>query len=135
MGAVPVQAQFAPPAEVAPRITRMCLWNADKDTWRTLGLKRDQVRRMDELRTLYPAVVNGQWGDDPEPGASLSPEVGTPLPDGVSDAIPSAQVGLTGELGAANASTPLRVGGLQEDLRAVLTLEQLLAWGRLCPVE
>jgi len=110
----------------------MCLWNAGKDTWRALGLKREQVRRMDELRALYPAVVNGQWGNDPEPGAVPAPQVGTPVPDQMSGPHPSSSVG-QGQQQALMTAAPVRpASGLQDALRALLTLKQLRTWDRLC---
>jgi hypothetical protein len=59
--AVSAIAQGVNAAEPLPNISRVCLWNADRDTWKELGLKKAQIERMRQLRHFYPAVVEGQW--------------------------------------------------------------------------
>ena len=110
-----------------PYITRVCLWNADKHTWRALDLERAQVHRLIELRKQFPAVVDGQWmdpGDEAKPPTSgwrggpvvTSSYHGDPVPP---------------PLPAGRASIP-PFSALQTELRKVLSMEQLMEWQRMC---
>ncbi len=112
----------------------MCLWNADKATWKALGLKRDVIRKMAELRERYPAVIDGQWDSrsDGEEAMSLAAAAAS------HNAMPEAATMLSGlsergrhggpPVGAGNTS----MKGLQAELREVLTVEQVEAWKRIC---
>ena len=119
-----------------PNISRACLWNADQSTWKLLGLKRQQIERMNELRGLYPAVVDGQWigsheDEEPVPAASE--------PTGVSSTVSSSIGG--GDAGSAtmvstdespSPATKTTKAGLQHDIRAALTPVQLQRWAKHC---
>ena len=119
-----------------PTVSRGCLWNADINTWKSLGLKRSQVARMNELREQYPAVVDGQWVADET--------VFTPVPAAADrmQAAPNLSTSLSGPAAGAaiterkdEARTPEnrpRPTGLQYQLREVLTPAQLRQWAAEC---
>ena len=126
-------AQTAPPG--VPVITRSCLWNADARLWKKLGADRATRERLRDLREHYPAVVEGQWitsedsleADRAEPSTSLNdlrrgdPVTGTTAGQGSG---PGANAPMEPRL-------PSRPG-LQAQLRALLSTEQLVAWSRMC---
>ncbi len=130
---LPAVAQTSLRANDLPTISRTCLWNADRNTWSELGLKRKQIVRLKDIRARYPAVVDGQWivneqndADD----ADRSPVVADTIvgPDLTSN-------GAHGSGSAAANGQPwggVAVSGLQAELRAVLTPKELLRWSRLC---
>lgn len=134
LSAFTVKAQTSD-ARTQPTISRVCLWNADKDTWNTLGLKRSQIARMAELREQYPAVVDGQW-------VEVEDEIMPAIGERQSDVAPNASTSITGPaLGAAATGTKIedrtpdtttRSTGLQHELRAVLTPLQLQRWAEEC---
>jgi len=114
-----------------PNISRVCLWNADRATWKELRLKKPQIERLRQLRLLYPAVVNGQW---------VVIDDAAPLPDEQYwvRGGPNRRQSTTGHGAAAREkerrSTTATVPqeGLQNDVREVLTAKQLRNWARLC---
>lgn len=119
-----------------PKISRACLWNADQSTWKLLGLKRQQIERMKELRGLYPAVVDGQWigGDEDEEHVPSAFE-----PNGVSSTVSSSIAGpVAGSVPmdrtnvAHGPATTTTKTGLQHDIRAALTPVQLKRWAKHC---
>lgn len=126
-------AQTAPPG--VPVIPRSCLWNADARLWKKLGADRATKERLRELRKRYPAIVEGQWitsedsleADRAEPSTSLNDlRRGDPVTRTTAD---------QGTGPGANAPIepqPPSRPGLQAELRALLTTEQLVAWSRLC---
>jgi hypothetical protein len=98
-----------------PTISRMCLWNANRDTWSELDLSRSQIHRMEVIKRRYPAVVEGQWmleDNERQPQAAGNTSM-TPIGDPV-----------------LLASEQPR--DLQSELRAVLTPDQLAAWVAYC---
>ena len=103
----------APRPEPTMDISRTCLWNADRTTWSELGVKRAQIKRLNEIRQRYPAVVDGRWLPDEE--SALSGPAHTP---GSNWGIPP----------PSSAATT----GLQAELREVLTKKQLGRWHQLC---
>lgn len=126
----PVRAQGVSRAENLPDISRVCLWNADRATWKALGLKKAEIERMRQLRLLYPAVVDGQW---------ITVDQGT----STTDSIEWNHGGPNGNTSTRRgASAPVQVDrvpsstapqeGLQNDLREVLTPKQLRKWAILC---
>lgn len=116
-----------------PNISRVCLWNADRVTWKALGLKKPQIERLGQLRLLYPAVVDGQW---------VVGDVGSPVPEkrywvsgdpNFRRSISSRGAATSEkENGPRLGTTHLPHEGLQNDVREVLTPEQLRHWARLC---
>lgn len=115
------------PALEMPYISRACLWNADKGTWRALDLKRVQVQRLADLRKQYPAVVDGQWMlHDDEVKIQRGAWAGGPTVDPMAANIPAAEL-----FPSSRANTP-SFTSLQNDLRKVLSLEKLRAWERIC---
>lgn len=122
--AVSATAQGVNAAEPLPNISRACLWNADRDMWKELGLKKAQIERMRQLRLFYPAVVDGQWitVDD---GAPIIDEPqwtrSGPQRRGSTGRGASAATSQAGR--RANATVPQE--GLQNDVREVLTPKQL----------
>ena len=114
MGALQAQSISSTP-EVAV-VTRMCLWNADKAMWSRLGLRKDQIRRMQAIRERYPAVVEGQW--------IVGDTVQTPGPVPVNASLS----GTSAEQSAAVRPPQ----GLQAEVRAVLTPRQVNKWMALC---
>lgn len=116
-----------------PIISRTCLWNADRDTWSELGLKRKQVVRLKDIRARYPAVVDGQWivneeNDADDAGRStigadtiVGPDLTSNGTHGSGSALPDRQPW---------GGRP--VSGLQAELRSVLSPKELLEWSRLC---
>lgn len=120
-----------------PVISRVCLWNADQTTWKALGLKRSQIERMNELRQLYPAVVDGQWvasedmdlAPDPirEDRAGADPSLTTSIKGSAAGtAIPEESSGIN------TPDTAVRNRSLQYQLREVLTPGQLRRWAQQC---
>ena len=130
------QAQGDELSSQAPTISRVCLWNADNTTWKTLGLKRSQIARMQELRLEYPAVVDGQWVGNEEDVAPA------PVQNERVDAEPNISTSIAGP--AAGAAAPVQVKeistqppaaapkGLQYHMREVLTPVQLQRWAKEC---
>ena len=118
-----------------PVISRMCLWNADKEVWRSLRLYRDQVRHLNVLRQRYPAVVQGQWTSGPDSADMDTREPGQPDP--VVASYGSAQ-GLRAQASGPISGNPhgpegrMQRMGLQAELREVLTYTQLRRWEALC---
>ena len=116
-------------------ISRVCLWNADQSTWRTLGLRGSQIARMNELRDLYPAVVDGQW-------VGVEDVAPVPIENDPVGAAPNVSTSITGPVSSSTApaqnnesSTPATTTpatGLQYHLRAVLTPVQLRRWAQQC---
>ncbi|MBL7951104.1 MAG: hypothetical protein JNM62_05235 [Flavobacteriales bacterium] len=91
-------------------ISKTCLWNADRDTWSDLNLKRFQVDRLVDMRSRYPAVVGAQWVlEADEPTADMSGTVTSTANTGV---------------GSTRA--------LQKELRELLSPEQLKRWHQRC---
>ncbi len=133
LSVLPVVAQTSLRVNDLPTISRTCLWNADRNTWSELGLKRKQIVRLKDIRARYPAVVDGQWivneqndADDAErSNVAADTIVGPDLTSNGAHAsgspVPNGQ-----PWGRA------RVSGLQAELRAVLTPKELLRWSRLC---
>lgn len=114
-------------APEAPYISRVCLWNADKETWRALDLKRAQVNRLAELRKQYPAVVDGQWMlHDDEVRIPRGIWAGGPAVDPMAAKMPTDEA-----LQSICSNTP-SFTSLQNDLRKVLSVEQLRSWERMC---
>ena len=126
--AAPAHTQYTEPD--MPNISRVCLWNADKDTWRALDLDRAQVWRLNQLRQQYPAVVDGQWVDcGDEVVTSHSPWRGGPAASTTDSRDLAAQPGNT----APGEHTKGRsFHDLQEELREVLSEQELRAWERMC---
>ncbi|MBK9177471.1 MAG: hypothetical protein IPM46_14285 [Flavobacteriales bacterium] len=131
-GASHASAQGATTDAGEPVISRMCLWNADQGTWKTLNVKRRQIRLLNELKLKYPAVVGGQWDVESEGGDAVMPQVGSErhTTGAPTDPYP-AQPALASDQNANAASKPA-LSRLQADLRAVLTTKQLRAWAELC---
>jgi hypothetical protein len=111
--------------EPAPQISRMCLWNGDRNMWSELGLSKRQIIKVEDIRKRYPAVVDGQWLDEQviqsvqEPPSTEKGGAGTP-----SDAPATPAV----EQKVPRTSTE----GLQAELRSVLSVQQLEHWQLLC---
>ncbi len=110
--------------------------NADQSTWKLLGLKRQQIERMNELRGLYPAVVDGQWigSDDEEETVPAASE-----PTGVSSTVSSSisgpdagSVTMDRVNEAHSPATTTAKTGLQHDIRSALTPMQLKRWAKHC---
>ena len=117
-----------------PRISRMCVWNANKSIWRALNLTRDQIAQLDVIRRRYPAVVGGQWSveEDSVDMYIIAPRT-APGPSGPSPT-PAPQ-----PTGTREAAGPPRIPrarevllGLQVELREVLSAAQLRKWAVLC---
>lgn len=134
--ALSAQAQPGNEDRQLANISRVCLWNADHSTWKTLGLKRWQIARMNELRLLYPAVVGGQWvvdEDDLPPvlveehSVRLGPDTRYPNTVGAGAAAQESRNE------PRTRSATIQPVGLQHDLREVLTPVQLRSWARRCP--
>ncbi|MBK8498076.1 MAG: hypothetical protein IPL52_04485 [Flavobacteriales bacterium] len=127
---VRAQGTVADPGE--PVISRMCLWNADRATFKQLHLKQRQIKLLNELKLKYPAVVGGQWDVESENVVPVKTQSGS---DRGTNAVPAHANSGQGALAngtkvtAAVAASPSR---LQEDLRAVLSADQLRAWAELC---
>lgn len=102
-----VQAQHAGDTS----ISRACLWNGDRGTWSALRLKPAQIERLSEIRARYPAVVEGQWRLEEEVPPERIPGQGS---------------------GPARNPEPAPTTGLQAELRAVLSPEQIKLWHQLC---
>jgi len=117
-----------------PIISRMCLWNADKATWKELGLKRDHIRRMAELRARYPAVIDGQWDSRSDGDESMSLDEAASshnaMPEAATMLSKLAERGRHGGHSPGGSNAPMK--GLQAELREVLSVEQMRAWRRLC---
>lgn len=129
--ALPARSQTTLADADIPRISRTCLWNADRDTWKKLHLKRKQVLRMNDIRSRYPAVVEGQWiiseqTEAIDMGYTVATADST-NPVDFSSSNGSPAHGSTGQ----PAGTPSG-SGLQAELRSVLTAKQLMTWKRLC---
>ena len=117
-----------------PTISRACLWNADNTTWRSLGLKHAQINQMNELRKLFPAVVDGQW--------VVSNDDMAPAPVERVGAEPNISTSVSGPKGIVAASqtvdqpntqtTTTRPVGLQDRLRQVLDPAQMQRWYDQC---
>ena len=130
------QAQVGSDGTQPPTVSRVCLWNADQSTWKSLGLKRSQIARMQELREQYPAVVDGQWVVDE---VEMSP---APIAEERIDVDPNLSTSISGpaagaakiekKADASTAGTAVRPTGLQHQLRAVLTPTQLKRWVAEC---
>ncbi len=119
-----------------PKISRACLWNADQSTWKLLGLKRQQIERMKELRGLYPAVVDGQWiaHDEDVDQAPIVNEQAR-FSSNVSSSITGPNAGsatMDRTDGPQRPSTTTSKVGLQHEIRATLTPVQLLRWANHC---
>lgn len=128
-----LNAQTPPPG--VPVIPRSCLWNTDARLWKKLGADRATRERLRELRERYPAVVEGQWitsedslqADRAEPSTSLNNlRRGDPVPGTTADQ--GSGPGANAPMEPRSPSRP----GLQAELRALLTTEQLVAWSRMC---
>lgn len=126
-------AQVATGDDQLPDISRVCLWNADQSTWKLLKLKRHQIERMNELRALYPAVVDGQWithDEDLDQAPSLeersriSADPNTPVSG------PNATLGGTG--GPISPAPTNSKACLQHEIRTTLMPVQLLRWANHC---
>lgn len=130
------QAQVGNDDAQLPDISRVCLWNADHSTWKLLKLKRHQIERMNELRGLYPAVVDGQWiAHDEDVDQVPSVKEQARFSSNVSSSIigpdaGSATMDRTVEPNSP-ATTTSKVG-LQQEIRATLTPVQLLRWANHC---
>ncbi len=100
-------------------VSRLCLWNADKAMWGNVGLNKEQVRKMQEIKSRYPAVVGGQWiiGDEQQ----------DPVAEGSAMEVKSPAPTVNGD--------PVVKGGLQAEVRAVLTPRQVNKWMTLCTGE
>ena len=112
-------------------ISRACLWNGDNTMWKTLGLKHSQIAKLDELRRLYPAVVDGQWiaVDEAAPVPVLSDqEVGSNISSSLSG--PAGSTGTAA--GSSTAGTKAQAPDLQSRLEEVLTPAQLRNWAQRC---
>ncbi len=122
------------PAVRQPTITRMCLWNGDKTTWRALDLKRSQVMLLAVIRQRYPAVVAGQWNFEEDSAATYVPDPA--LSDPAFN--PTATAAMRGMQGGSDPGNARSSGvrkesiGLQAELREVLTFSQLRKWEALC---
>lgn len=135
--ALPASAQVDPGDAHIATISRSCLWNADQSTWKTLGLKRAQIVRLNELRLQYPAVVDGQWVADEEMNIApvpdredhvgVDPTLSTSVKGSAASTAPPAQSSVTN-----TAETAFRPTGLQYQLREVLTPAQLRRWAEEC---
>ncbi len=129
--AVSATAQGVNAAEPLPNISRVCLWNADRDTWKELGLKKAQIERMRQLRLFYPAVVDGQW---------ILVDDGVPIIDEPQWTRSGSQRRISTGRGTSaattqagrRAKTTVPQEGLQNDVREVLTPKQLRKWALLC---
>lgn len=108
-----------------PFISRSCLWNADKDTYRALHLDRDQIQGLAELRKQFPAVVDGQWIEPLEDRNAPDTEWG-----GAPVITTSTTSGLSTTGAPATSTAPTST--LQVELRKLLTTEELRAWARRC---
>jgi len=109
-----IHAQGPPPSKEVAVVTRMCLWNADKAMWSRLGLRKDQIRQMQAIRERYPAVIEGQW--------IMEDTVQAPGNRG-------AAYDPASSMNAAAAPAPQ---GMQAEVRAVLTPEQVNKWMAWC---
>ena len=125
------KAQGGNAAQPLPNISRVCLWNADRDTWKELGLKKAQIERMRQLRLFYPAVVDGQW---------ILVDDGVPIIDEPQWTRSGSQRRISTGRGTSaaatqagrRAKTTVPQEGLQNDVREVLTPKQLRKWALLC---
>lgn len=128
-------AQVSNDGTLPPVISKVCLWNADNTTWRSLGLRPSQIDQLDKLRKRYPAVVDGQWiGSDAEvttPIVEQSKAVDLNVSTSISG--PARPVAETETVDEARTQPPMdRTMGLQDHLRSVLTPGQLRRWAKKC---
>lgn len=117
-----------------PRISWMCVWNANKSIWRALKLSRSQIAQLDVIRRRYPAVVGGQWRvEDDSVDTYIVAQRTAQGPAG-----PSPSPGLQRSETRGSGGPPRITGareellGLQVELREVLTEAQLRKWAVLC---
>ncbi len=110
------QGQGTPSTPEVAVVTRMCLWNADKAMWSRLGLRKDQIRRMQAIRARYPAVIEGQWIRE----------------DTVQAAGPGNRGAAYDPASSKTAGAAPAPQGMQAEVRAVLTPRQVNKWMALC---
>jgi len=125
-------AQGADHAAAEPVISRMCLWNADRATWKQLDAKRKQIKLLNEIKLKYPAVIGGQWDVESENDDEVAPQVGNERhTTGAPLNNRPAQPALASDAQAKAPPQPA-LSRMQAELRAVLTPRQLRAWAERC---
>lgn len=134
--------QTIEPPSIQEPVPIECLWSANETTWAALGLQPKEVERLEEIRNHYPPPLGDPSGPKTTPKRTTpdtkdDPRIHTE-PDPLRRPHPSAVPPPSGNVETVPASPEPSEPGkgdpkdLQEELRGVLSPEQLVKWRELC---